>query len=60
LTVLPADRLSSARLGPAILRARPEAQEMKKALCILAIIAVTGLVAVPPEIYAQGQIKGAE
>jgi ABC-type molybdate transport system substrate-binding protein len=30
---------------------------MKKALCILAIIAVTGLIAVPPEVYAQGQIK---
>ena len=30
---------------------------MKKALCVLAIIAVTGLIAVPPAVYAQGQIK---
>jgi ABC-type molybdate transport system substrate-binding protein len=30
---------------------------MKRALCILALIAVTGLIAVPPEGYAQGQIK---
>jgi molybdate transport system substrate-binding protein len=30
---------------------------MKKALCVLALIAVTGLMAVPPEAYAQGQIK---
>jgi ABC-type molybdate transport system substrate-binding protein len=30
---------------------------MKRALCILPIIAVTELIAVPPEGYAQGQIK---
>jgi ABC-type molybdate transport system substrate-binding protein len=30
---------------------------MKKALCVLAIVAVTGLIGVPPEAYAQGQIK---
>ena len=30
---------------------------MKKVLCVLAIIAVTALIAVPPEVYAQGQIK---
>jgi molybdate transport system substrate-binding protein len=30
---------------------------MMKALCVLAILAVTGLIAVPPAVYAQGQLK---
>jgi molybdate transport system substrate-binding protein len=30
---------------------------MKNALCVVAIIAVTGLIAVPPAVYTQGQIK---